>query len=283
MASYWQRTLEDFEKFLSDRPGSGYIDWQPTKWQSLLNVRDILLENCWPAGTTERSALELGCGSATLLSQLASCGVESVGVDRDPAALRLAEAAVKSMGMDAPTLILGDFNDPVTVGNLQADLVLHVGVIEHFDRAGQLSFLDLSRSLARSHVLVAVPNESSPVFRSFITAMERADRVYEDDHEEISVPDLAAELGLEITISDGAHVFLGKREYYNRGDADLDRFYEEVGERLRDLDPDRYAAFPDLDFSGIHVEDLRRIERELDREQRLRFGFLTYYLLRVPR
>ncbi|GHI09728.1 hypothetical protein AQI88_16565 [Streptomyces cellostaticus] len=281
--SYWSDELNDFQDFLEHHPGEDYRGWQPAKWQSLLTVRDRLLRECTGrSGGRLRTALELGCGSATLLLQLQAEGVGCVGVDRDPMALELAQHAAKSLGAAPPELLNGDFDDPHFVDGLEpADLVLHVGVIEHFDPAGQRAFLELSAAKSNRWILVAVPNEHGPVFRSFLSTVSREERVYEDDHEDISIPGLAAELGLRVAAVDGAHLFFGRAKYYNPGDPQLDALYGELRGRLTALDP-RYADFPHRDFCAEDIDAMRAVEEQVDAETRARCGFLTYYLLEKP-
>jgi hypothetical protein len=239
-------------------------------------VRDLLLGLDGGIG----SALELGCGSATLLTQLRATGVDCVGVDRDPVALRLAAESAASLRTPAPELVRGDFDDPsFTAGLAPADLVLHVGVIEHFDTARQLAFLELSAARSKRWVLVAVPNEHGPVFRSFLRTVTAEDRVYEDDHEHISVTALASAAGLRVAAEDGAHLFFGRAKYHNPGDPELDALYDRLGARLREIDEERYRDFPYRDFTAADVDALRAVEEGVPPDVRRRCGFLTYYLL----
>jgi len=279
MSAHWQRELRAFETFLDRRSTANYRDWQPAKWQSLSGIVDRLIEHCLPrSGAT---ALELGCGSATLLIQLAMRGVNAVALDRNADALRLAERAATSMAVEhGLQLRAGDFTDPSIVDGLApADLVLHIGVIEHFDVAEQLEFLRLSASLSHRWVLVGIPNTDSPVFRSFLTTMQRQGRVYEDEHLDIDVPALAEKLGYRVEIMDGAHLFLGEQELYNAGDSELDEFYLGLGTRLVEVGGSRYERFPNLDFHADDVPVMRQVESERTAAERLRFGFLNYYLL----
>ncbi|WP_329388366.1 class I SAM-dependent methyltransferase [Streptomyces sp. NBC_01716] len=273
--TYWSAELADFRSYLSAHPGHDYRDWQPTKWQSLLTVCD-LLTGLDGVG----SALELGCGSATLLTQLQAAGVDCVGVDRDPVALELAEQAAATLGTPAPRLVSADFDDDaVTAGLAPADLVFHIGVIEHFEPERQRAFLELSAAKSKRWVLVAVPNEHGAVFRSFLRTVTVEGRVYEDSHEEISVPDLASAAGLRLVAEDGAHLFFGRAKYYNAGDRELDALYETLADRLRKADSERYGDFPRRDFTAADIETLRAAEEFVSRETRLRCGFLRYYLL----
>lgn len=282
MGSHWRRELAEFRAFRSDRTGSTYVDWQPAKWQSLSRIADLLVDK-YLAGDARSAptALELGCGSATLLIQLAMRGVEALGVDRDENALRLAaESAASLSAGQAARFRAGDFTDAATVDGLgPADLVLHIGVIEHFDVPAQLDFLRLSARLSRRWVLVGIPNVESPVFRSFLRTMQRRDAVYDDDHLSIDVPSLADELGYRVESADGCHLFLGRQEFYNPGDAELDEFYVRMRDLLVSAGGDRYDRFPRLDFDSADIAIMRDVEAARPVSERQRFGFLNYYLI----
>jgi SAM-dependent methyltransferase len=268
---YWRKELQAFREFMTSNPGASYRDWQPTKWQALLGISAMLTDR-YGAGT----ALELGCGSATLLLQLAGAGWHGVGVDRSASAISLASAARETLDIANAEFAVEDF------GRLPAsshDLVFSIGVIEHLDEDGQLALLDLHFQHASKAVLIGIPNLASPVFRSFIQWARRNDRLYEDDHHEICVPELAERLGKSVRVHDGAHLFLGRGEYFIPGDAELDAFYAAVAIRLADARGPRYAAFPRMDFGADDIDMLARVEQEAGIEERLRYGFLNYYLM----
>jgi hypothetical protein len=268
---YWRKELQDFHAFVALHPSASYRDWQPTKWQSLCGITSIL---CTRYGTG--TALEIGCGSATLLLQLAASGWRCVGVDRSPNAIALARAAGASLGVHSTDLQVRDFRSlPPT----RHDLVFSIGVIEHLDEDGQLELLDLHFQHATKAVLIGVPNLASPVFRSYVEWARRNDRLYEDEHLPISVPGLAARLGRKVHVADGAHLFLSRGEYFIPGDPKLDEFYASLANRLTERGGEHYAAFPHMDFTAADIEVLAPVEQEAGVEERTRCGFLNYFLL----
>jgi SAM-dependent methyltransferase len=278
--SYWGKEAASFQAFCEANPGATYRDWQPTKWQSLGRVADAVIQEAARRGTPIESAVELGCGSATLLVQFACRGIRGIGVDGVYTALQLARAAAESVDRSddiallcADFLALGDADVPA------ADLVCSGGVIEHWDTAGQLRVLDIHRSLTSRWLLVGVPNLESPVFKSFVRWARAHDRFYSDEHFEISVPELAACLGMPVVWEDGCHIFLGRSDYYQPGDAELDAFYADLTTQLLAFDPVRFAGFPQVDLTAEEVETLAAVEEAVDPTARRRFGFMTFYLL----
>jgi SAM-dependent methyltransferase len=278
--AYWRKEIASFREFREARPEGTYRDWQPAKWQSLGRIADAVVRETAKGGSPIGSALELGCGSATFLVQLARRGISGTGVDRVYTALELARVAAQSVGASGGIqLICADFVAPETSALPMADLVCSGGVIEHWDRPGQLHVLEIHRSRTRRWILIGVPNLDSPVFSSFVRWAKANDRFYSDEHFDISVPDLADELGMTVAWEDGCHLFLGQGDYYVPGDPELDGFYAELKQRLVEHDPARFASFPDVDFTGADVETLAAVEEEVEPIGRRRFGFMTFYLI----
>ena len=281
LAGYWRKELASLREFRSGARGGTYRDWQPTKWQSLRRVLDGVFAHCAEAGTPPRSAVELGCGSATLSIKLAQRGVRVTGVDREPDALDLARACCDGLGLPtSPRFVRGDFlTERLSDTVAPADLVLSGGVIEHWDVDGQLRALQAHVDLSNRWVLVTVPNLDSPVFQSFLHWAEATGRLYEDEHYDISVPDLAEAAGCEVALVDGCRLFLPKAEHYAGSDPELDDFNDELRSRLVAAGGMRYAAFPEMNFTAADIDVLQAVEEAASVEERMRFGFLHYYLL----
>jgi hypothetical protein len=207
--------------------------------------------------------------------------VRAIGVDRVPDALDLARACCDGLALpNDPRFVLGDFLDeylPRTVG--RADLVLSGGVIEHWEADGQQRALQAHLDLSARWVLVTVPNLDSPVFRAFVAWAEATDRLYEDEHFDISVPMLARNAGCEVALVDGCRLFLPRAEHYAASDSELDEYNADLRSRLVAAGGRRYASFPDLDFTAADEDVLYAVEEAATVEERMRFGFLHYYLL----
>jgi SAM-dependent methyltransferase len=281
--NHWQREAAAFNRHLADYPGADYRDWQPTKWQSLETVRDQLLQRCWNGRPgADATALELGCGSATLLVMLAQQGVACTGIDRDAGARNLAVRTAASLRVPVPELLDLDFFDPDAAARLPvADVVFHVGVIEHYDRQGQLDLLRLSARQSRRWVMIGIPHEHGPVFSGFLRAVTAADAVYDHDHEHIDVPALVQTAGFRLAYADGAHLFYSTPDLYTPGDPELDGLYRRLRDRLVERGGARYAAFPHLTFGVSDIPVLRDVEESLTVEERYNGAFLRWYLVDV--
>jgi SAM-dependent methyltransferase len=269
--SYWRKELQAFQAFVTMHPSSTYRDWQPTKWQSLSGITSILRKRYGIS-----TALELGCGSATLLLQLAAAGWTCTGVDRSRNAIMLAHRAGESLEVHSADLQVMDF---WSLPQTRHDIVFSIGVIEHFDEEGQLELLKMHFHHATKAVLIAIPNLTSPVFNSYIEWARRKNRLYERKHVPISVPRLAAQLGRKIHVADGAHLFFSRSEYFIPGDSALETFYASLAKRLVEIGGTRYSAFPHMDLTAADIDILACVEQQAGTEERICYGFLNYFLL----
>src|SRR5205823_12814918 len=122
-------------------------------------------------------------------------------------------------------------------------------------------------------------NEPSPVFRSYLDVVTRDGGAYDDDHRDIDVPALVKEAGYRLHLVDGALLFFGSARYVVRGDLELDAFYGRLADLLVAAGGDRYRTFPGLDFTRSDIPVLRQVEECVGVTDRLRFGFIRYYLI----
>ena len=278
--NYWAREQEDFDSArAADESGYSYRDWQPTKWQALDRLRQHVLMFAAAQGSPVRSALELGCGSGTLLLQMALGGVRGTGVDRDSSALSLAAASARSHGVSSELFKLQLMDFMTEDFPAYADLVFSIGVIEHFDLEEQVKVLRRHFDFSNSWVLIAVPNLTSPLFQAFLKAKAHDGRLYDEEHVAVDVPALALSVGAKVELQDGCHVFLSKQDDRRFADPELVAFEDELRERMVAVNKS-YSDYPRMDLESWSIEVLSQVESSLSREQREHFGFLRWYLLR---
>lgn len=78
--------------------------------------------------------LDLGCGTGTHATALASRGYEVLGVDRNETFIALAEEKTRDWE-GGPRFVLGDMRDPGTMGGFDA-LIIMLGAFDHLPRPG---------------------------------------------------------------------------------------------------------------------------------------------------
>ena len=281
LGAYWRTELASLREYRKRAVDATYPDWMPTKWQSLRGLVDAVFAHCAAQGAPPRSAVELGCGSATISIQLAQRGLTVTSVDRVPEALELARECCEGLELPSlPNFVLSDFCTKYAPKPVErADLVLSGGVIEHWDIEGQRIVLQTHLDLSERWVLLTVPNLESPVFQSFLRWAEASGRLYEDEHYEISTPGLAEHAGCEVAMVDGCRIFLPQANHYVAGDSELDDFCAELRSRLVAAGGPRYASFPQICFTAADMDVLQAVEDAATASERMRFGFLHYYLL----
>lgn len=108
-------------------------------------------------------ALDAGCGSGALLTDLHSCGVQGLGFDFSPEMLNAARAnTVKGSGEKVP-LVLSDL-EAMPFRDDSFDLITCAGVIEYLGN-DTAALEEMSRVLRKGGVaLISVTNASTPLW-----------------------------------------------------------------------------------------------------------------------
>jgi SAM-dependent methyltransferase len=284
MSLYWENQFADFNEFLRATPGARYQDWQPTKWASLSRFSDELSEVC-ELGGRKSTVFELGCGSATMLNQLAAGGMTCVGVDSDKAALKMAALCRLNTGLQCDKLdfVERDLFDTeyILATRGQADLVFSIGLIEHFDDIGQCRVWEAHRRLSKRWVLIGIPNYQSPLFLSFVEWARKNGRLYEEAHKECSIDALKRIAPRSVRLVDGAHLFFGRSMYYQRKSLALDSLYARLKPTAIRLSGGEWREFPSMDFAAKDVEGLKNLERIAEAAERIALGFISFVLYEV--
>jgi len=119
------------------------------------NERWKYLNIAWGSG---EKILEVGIGSALGVIYLATLGKEVVGVDCYPKVITLAKQRAKQFGVE-PSFFLADARN-LPFKDWSFDVVLHEGLLEHFDYEDRMSILREHLRVAE-HIVVDVPTVKS--------------------------------------------------------------------------------------------------------------------------
>ena len=252
-----------------------YESWQPGRWAA---NRSAILELLPRLGEL-RDICEVGAGSAAFgleLGRQTSCRINAV--DLCPAAADYAAEIAHDMGIELN----------YTVGDLfsyekKSDLVLSLGVMEHFSPEMQEKFVCHCRDISKQYVLVAIPNQDSVIFRNYVAWSNRESRSYEEEHQPLttdSLMKLIRQAGMKIVHADGFQVFLSERVFWNETPISRIPLYQELQCQFA-KGPDRWADFPCMDFAYEDIPRMVALERALKPEDRLRYGFMSYVLAEV--
>ena len=83
---------------------------------------------------------------------------------------------------------------------------------------------------------------------------------------------------MKLKIYDGCHIFLGRSKYYMKESSALCKFYDKIRLLLIEHGGEGYSKFPQIDFLKDDIKILKKIESIASLNDRLKFGFLHYYL-----
>lgn len=252
-----------------------YESWQPGRWAANRSVIRILQ----PWLSHVRTVCEVGAGSAAFSIELGrQLGSEPRAVDLCPSAAAYATEIAQDMGIPLRYQV-GDLFSY----NEKSDLVLSLGVIEHFSPKRQMDFLTQCKHLSNRYVLVAIPNQNSLIFRNYTSWSNRASKAYVEQHLPLTNDALAEQIrrtGMHVLHKDGFQVFLSERAFWNDAPADAIPLYAHLLNAISTL-PGHWAGFPQIDFTYEDIPYMEFLETSLTPEQRLQYGFMSYVLAQV--
>ncbi len=268
---FWKQQQELYQQQPYDRR-IRYESWQPGRWagnRSAIYLLKIFL-------TSVASSFEVGAGSAAFSFELhRQTGINISGIDVCENAKKYAERISADMGLPIDYQ-LGNLFD---VEN-KADLVLSLGVIEHYQEQRQYQFLKKCRELSKRYVLVSIPNQNSPIFQNYVRWAGKDFQEYEEKHQPLTIKQLIKmfrDLNMEIIYTDGFQVFLSEVRFWNETDIGSIPLYQKLRSKFSRQN-DRWQKFPWFDFCYEDIPLMVEIETGLSPEDRLENGFMTYVL-----
>ena len=252
-----------------------YEAWQPGRWAA--NRAAIRMLRPWLSHV--HTVCEVGAGSAAFSLELGrQLGCELRAVDLCPSAAAYATEIAQDMGIPLR----------YQVGDLfsyseKSDLVLSLGVIEHFSPKQQMEFVTQCKHLSNRYVLVAIPNQDSLIFRNYVAWSNRASKAYVEHHLPLTTDTLAeliGRAGMRVLRKDGFQVFLSERAFWNDTPTDTIPLYAQFRDTIAVL-PGHWTDFPQMDFTYKDIPHIESLEMSLTPEQRLQYGFMSYVLAQV--
>lgn len=252
-----------------------YESWQPGRWAA----NRAAVKNLLPYLENVNSVCEVGAGSAAFSLEMGKqCGWSLKAVDLCPTAAKYAQQIAQDMQIPI------DYS----VGDLfsyreKSDIVLSLGVIEHFTPEEQRKFIRHCKDISNRYVLIAIPNQDSTIFRNYVSWSNRRSKSYEDEHQPLTtsmLSDLCREAGLRIVHTDGFQVFLSERAFWNDTPISEIPLYENLLQRFQCSD-ESWREFPCMDFAYQDIPRMVEIESSLHVEERLQNGFMSYVLAEI--
>lgn len=249
-----------------------YEAWQPARWSANRAAIKILKKYF----NSISSSYELGAGSAAFSFELKKqLDINISGIDLSQNAKKYACMLSDDMGLPIHYITSDLFSS-----YQEADLILSLGVIEHFDKDKQIQFINKCKEISRKYVLIAIPNQKSLIFNSYLKWVALNDEQYEEDHKVLDTEDLTSlfkEAGLNVLYEDGFQFFLSERKFWNDINLSDIPLYNSLKDKFCNRN-DKWKNFPNIDFGYDDIPEMVDIEMSLGREERLVNCFMTYVL-----
>lgn len=268
---FWRLQYDKYLALAYDSKNK-YESWQPGRWASNRSVVKLLGKYFKDIN----KSLELGAGSAAFSLELhKQYGCKIAAVDMSLEAKKYAQ------------LIAGDMGIPISYkhGNIfnetsRADLVMSLGVIEHYSHKKQVAFIRKCAELSNKYILIAIPNQESILFRSYIEWANQDNGEYEEEHKPMTVyelRDMMKQCGLNVVHIDGFQVFLSEKEFWNETNIQKIPLYIDMKKHIAEKNIN-WPDFPIMNFSCDDIPQMVDIETKLGEKVRLKYGFMTYVL-----
>lgn len=267
---FW-RLQHDSYLALSYAAKNRYEAWQPGRWaanrSAVRSLRDYFSDI--------KSVLELGAGSAAFSMELQKqykCDI--FAVDMSIEAKRYAERIAMDMGIPITYKLSDIFEETI-----KADVVLSLGVIEHYPPQKQIKFIEKCVELSNEYVFIAIPNQESIIFSNYCKWARSKNGAYEEEHKALTVYELKTLMeccGLEVIRIDGFQVFLSEKEFWNNTDISNIPLYDDLKKIL--AKSINWPDFPVMDFTYEDIPIMVEIEEQIGEQRRMEYGFMTYVL-----
>lgn len=275
---FWEKQINDYMSIDAVQKLK-YKTWQPCRFVGNFSAINIIRDKF---KSPLSSCIELGAGSAAFsISLYEILNIKKiVAVDYSCMAKKYASLICNDMKIQIE-YICADFFDKLILFP-KSDIVVSLGVIEHYKKRKRMEFLDTCYNLSNSYVLIAIPNQESPLFRAYIEDMKKSGIAYTEKHEKYTLDMLvkeSEECGFKIIHKDGFHCFLSNNSFLNDYRSSLLSFIDLNKEILFSIDEKGFEKYPDINFLYSDINSLVIAENNIPMNIRKKYGFMNYVLL----
>lgn len=272
---YWSTQNKIYDN-LNIEPKLKYLEWQPARWSANAGaIKNILNEI-----DDIKTVCEVGAGSAAFSLELyrQNKNLKLTAVDRSITACKYAKKIAKDMNIPLTYLIQDLF---YMDEEKKYDLVLSLGVIEHFTTAKQIKFIKKCIRLSNKYILIAIPNQNSVIFQSYVNWSQKNGNKYGENHKCLDINELinlVKQCELDLIIVDGFQLYLSESDFWGQVNKEYKKNIEKLKSALLKENWNIGQKFPNYDFSAKDVTDMMNAELSFSREERLKISFMTYVL-----
>lgn len=272
---YWNEQLQIYNNLKYNNNNTKYYEWQPARWAgnySAISLMEKYIKNI-------NTVIEVGAGSAAFSIALYNKYnyLNLSAVDISPVATKFGKIIAKDLKIPLKytTCDLFEFSG-------KYDLVLSLGVIEHFTKIKMDKFIEKCKELSNKYILIAIPNQKSQIFKNYVTWSNKNSKKYEEKHNKFNINDLRFLLkkhNLKILIEDGFQLFLSEKNFLTEDTKNNLDLIKLLKSKLLSQNFQLGLEFPNINFEAKDIKDLVDIELNINKDIRKKYSFMTFILV----
>lgn len=272
---YWEKQEREYDS-LDYPPYLKYLQWQPARWSSNGGAAKNILKKT----SDIKTVCEVGAGSMafSIALYLQNNDLKLTAIDRSSTASRYGKKIASDMNVPV-NYITKDFFDMDS--SLKYDLVLSLGVIEHYDYEKQKKFIKKCMEISNKYILIAIPNQDSIIFKSYINWCNKNNNNYEENHEKLDtslLKNLVCECGLKPIIVDGFQIYLSQSDFLSETIRENSQYIDKLKKAIIKENKEIGYQFPNYNFTALDIDDMMKAELSFSPKERLKYSFMTYIL-----
>lgn len=269
---YWDKQYKLYKQVEGEKCKK-YKIWQPARWAANMSAVKLISNYI----DSIDSSMELGAGSLAFSLMLNEYYRNKViCIDKSKVACKYGKFIAHDMNVGIEYINKDFFN---VKGKNLVDIVLSLGVIEHYNREKQVEFLKLCKELTKRYVFVAIPNQESEIFEQYVDWTNENNQLYEENHESLNIDELEnmlKKLDMHILLKDGFQMFLSDNCFWKN---ELLNKYGYMNLLRQQLNPKMTnEVFKNYKFSINDIQLMSDIELSMDSEYRKNNAFMNFIL-----
>lgn len=273
---YWlgQKKIYDELNFV---PKEKYYAWQPARWAG----NDVAIKLISNYLKDVKSTLEVGAGSAAFSISLFNYNpnISLTAVDISPTAILYGKQIAKDLNVP----ILFKKCDLFEYSK-KADLVLSLGVVEHFTKDKMKKFIKKCINLSNKYIFISIPNQESIFFKNYVQWSNKNSNSYGEKHQKITNDDLIKLLkneGLDILVTDGFQLFLSEAKFLSEETKNNLEMINILKKAINNFDSKLASEYPNKNFTIDNIQSMSLSELSLSKQVRLKYSFMTFVLAKI--
>ena len=162
-----------------------------------------------------------------------------------------------------------------------ADIVLSLGVIEHYNDVEQVMFIEKCKQLTNKYIFIAIPNQESKIFKNYVNWSNKNNNVYEEEHKVLDLNELIEKMkkqNLKILYSDGFQIFLSEGKFWVDSNLEEEEIIKKLKKELKEKSSKIGNQFPSYNFKYDDIKLMADIEYGLTRIERINNSFMSFVL-----